>query len=749
MGSKLELRIAVALAAMLSAATAACAEPGVITVDGVIDEAEWAGATLIDDFVVVEPFSRTVPAQPTQVRMKSTPEGLAFAFRCIQPPGVARLAELTPRDADIPGDRVNVFVDFNANGETAYNFTIGLSGATQDATLTNENSYSPDWDGDWQHAVSADADGWNAEFLLPWSIAAMSGSGTPRRTIALMVDRVIGNPFERSGSPAASFSRPRFVSEFRRYEIDQYSASVLHFFPYVSAGYDFIEDGRDAKAGVDLYWKPSGDFQLTAALNPDFGQVEADQLVVNFDAVETFFSDKRPFFTENQALFDLRTPDNGFLIYTRRIGGPADDGSGAADIDLALKVNGSAFGLDYGVLTAREADHADDLGSLFYAQRLLRAGDDLSLGYLSTYTDRPFLDREALVHAVDATWRANAKWAVTGQVIASDVDNPIRDKRGTGAWARIDYTATQDLRQELEVTHFERSLDFNDMGFQRRASLNELEWTIQYQQNIADPQSKLRGRNTTFEVQARGNDEGDRLPTHLFLTHQWQFRTGASLLLSGELRSAGFNDLISRGNGLAYFPTRQLLYAEYTTPRLGDWQFELRGNAYNEGLQQEAFQVGLGTAFYASESLTLDGDLNFAESRGWLIWDESNRFGAYAREQINASVNLNWFPADRHEFRVKLQWLGINAHDAVAYRTDPRGRLQASGEELPDFNITNLGLQLRYRWEFAPQSDLYLVYGRGGFVEEIGEERDFGELLDAAIELRDADQFLVKVRKRF
>ena len=60
------------------------------------------------------------------------------------------------------------------------------------------------------------------------------------------------------------------------------------------------------KFGADIQWKPSGSFQLTAALNPDFGQVEADELVVNFDAIEVLFSDKRPFFAENQALFDVR-----------------------------------------------------------------------------------------------------------------------------------------------------------------------------------------------------------------------------------------------------------------------------------------------------------------------------------------------------------------------------------------------------------------------------------------------------------
>ena len=127
------------------------AEPALV-IDGRPDEAAWAKAQIFTDFVVVEPFTLGSPSHPTEARLLSTPQGIAISFRCTQPPGVPRLNERTPRDADIPGDRVNVFIDFNGDGETAFNFTIGMSGAIQDATVTNENNYSPDWDGDWQHA---------------------------------------------------------------------------------------------------------------------------------------------------------------------------------------------------------------------------------------------------------------------------------------------------------------------------------------------------------------------------------------------------------------------------------------------------------------------------------------------------------------------------------------------------------------------------------------------------------------------
>ena len=57
-------------------------------------------------------------------------------------------------------------------------------------------------------------------------------------------------------------------------------------------------------------------------------------------------------------------------------------------------------------------------------------------------------------------------------------------------------------------------------------------------------------------------------------------------------------------------------------------------------------------------------------------------------------------------------------------RIDPSGELIESGDVVAPFEVNNFGLQIRYRWTFAPQSDLYVVYGRGGITFEEGPDRD-------------------------
>src|SRR5690606_8177537 len=103
---------------------------------------------------------------------------------------------------------------------------------------------------------------------------------------------------------------------------------------------------------------------------------------------------KRPFFTENQGLFEFTTPsDFSQLLYTRRVGAPADDGSGAGDITGAVKLNGSVGAFKYGLFTADERDEA---GRTFSAARLVRDFSSHNLGVMATHVDRPLLDREAI-----------------------------------------------------------------------------------------------------------------------------------------------------------------------------------------------------------------------------------------------------------------------------------------------------------------------------------------------------------------
>ena len=200
-------------AAILSAMSA----PAIaIEVDGRIDAAEWQGAQHVTDFRLTQPLSREAAPQPTEAWILATPEGLAIGFRNTQPASVPRNRQRGQRDNAGPVDRVNLYVDFDGEGRNGYNFTVSLANSINDVTITNENQFNDDWDGEWRHAVSEDEQAWYAEMLIPWHIAPMRNGVGGKRTLGINLDRVISATGERMSWPAVTYTEPRFLTVDRK-----------------------------------------------------------------------------------------------------------------------------------------------------------------------------------------------------------------------------------------------------------------------------------------------------------------------------------------------------------------------------------------------------------------------------------------------------------------------------------------------------------------------------------------------------
>ena len=69
-----------------------------VRIDGVIDPVEWQGARHITDFRTTQPLTGAPGSLPTEAWVMATPEGLAVAFRAVQPAGVPRTLQKIQRD---------------------------------------------------------------------------------------------------------------------------------------------------------------------------------------------------------------------------------------------------------------------------------------------------------------------------------------------------------------------------------------------------------------------------------------------------------------------------------------------------------------------------------------------------------------------------------------------------------------------------------------------------------------------------
>ena len=720
-----------------------------VNIDGRVDAAEWKDAQHITDFRKTQPLNGEPASHATEAWILSTPEGLAFAFRNTQPASVPRTQQRVQRDFEEQVDRINVMLDFDGDGRTGYDFVVSCTDGVFDAVISNENDFNKDWDGNWRHAVGTDESGWTVEVLIPWYIASMREAKGDKRTLKVYLARVTGTTGERVAWPQASFERPRFLSDFAPIEVANHSQSLLAITPYVSGLYDNIGRSGDGDAGVDVFWKPNGQVQLTATVNPDFGQVESDDLVVNFDATETFISDKRPFFTENQGLFEFTTPsDYSQLLYTRRVGGPADDGEGSGDITAAIKLNGSVGATKYGVFAADEGESA---GRTFGALRVVRDFARQNVGLMAAQVTRPYLDREATVFGVDHNWRPTARWNVRTRVFGSDVTQAGENINDTGATLWADYEMDHGWRQQLIAMHFGNDLQLNDAGYLSRNSTNYMHWQLNRRFTSLAEASRYASKDWRLRFSTNYNDHGQLGNHQVRVSRESRLRNGSYEFAQINVNSAGYNDLLTRGNGVLWVPPNFNSYFNFERPRKGNWSYEVELGARSGGLagnSEVGFSARFVPTYFVSDAFNVFVGAYTDRIPDWLVWQGGNLIGSFVERELSFDAGLNWTVGSKQELRVKLQAIGLKGRLNQGYRVEPGGKTVAANDPIDDIDVRNLGFQIRYRYELAPLSYIYVVYGRGGFDQEPTED-GAGRLVGDSFRLRDDEQLLIKASYRF
>ncbi len=425
------------------------ARGGTLTIDGRLDEAAWQAATPITSFTQRFPNEGDAPSQRTEVRVLHDDAALYVGARLLDtaPDGIR--APLGRRDAALPADGFAVYLDSDGNRRTAFVFRVAASGSIGDALVTNGIDSDDAWDAVWASAVRRDSAGWYAELRIPFSQLRVqrspaAGDSAASRRWGINFVRWIARTNEElqwSLVPRQAAVAVPYYGELRGLALGDVPRA-LEVVPFVvgqvttrdafarAGGADVLSPAM--RVGADLRLALTPRLRLSAALNPDFGQVEADPSVVNLTAYEVFFQERRPFFLEGADIFQSSVSDwfdDGQLFYSRRIGrapqGVAPGDASLRDVPAATTILGAAkvsgqlterwTGGALAVVTAEEeALTADDAGArrlivepatshaVVRAQRGSADGRTV-LGLLGTSVARRLDDAPAL-----ATLRAGA-----------------------------------------------------------------------------------------------------------------------------------------------------------------------------------------------------------------------------------------------------------------------------------------------------------------------------------------------------
>jgi len=423
-----------------------------IKVDGII-ESVWSKADSTDEFFQVSPYYAQEPSKKTVAKLLTSDESLYCLVICYD--DFQNIEQKKGKLDDFGGDAVSLMIDTFGDERTAYKFGVTAAGVRSDCRLLDDarnRDYS--WDGIWFSQTKVYDWGYVVEMQVPYKSiqydAALSTWGLDfDRWVARKTEEQYWCPFEESEGQR--------VSRFGQLQFEDFRPSVqglnLELYPVAISKANYVDEknyNTDLNVGFNAFYNPSPKLTFLLTVNPDFAQIEADPFDFNISRYESYFSERRPFFTEGNEVFmpSGKLQNSGFyrpleLFYSRRIGKKLPDGQ-----EVPLIIGSKAFGrfgdLEYGGFVASTASTTyldDDVQkveprAVFASGRLKRqifGNSSIGILYVGKHTPNNTFG----VFDIDGAFRTS-NWQLSYQLASSF------DRFTTGYAGAAGFTMTSD-----------------------------------------------------------------------------------------------------------------------------------------------------------------------------------------------------------------------------------------------------------------------------------------------------------------
>ncbi|HYJ86570.1 MAG TPA: DUF5916 domain-containing protein [Pyrinomonadaceae bacterium] len=441
-------------------------------IDGKLDDTVWQNAAVLKDFYQIQPGDNLPPSKPTEVLIGYDPKFLYIAFRAFDEPDKIR-STVAKRDNIFQDDFVGFYLDTFNDQRKAFEILFNPLGIQADGVITEGRGEDFSVDLLLESKGIITDQGYFVEIAIPFkSLRFEAGKGKFwgahffRRIQRFERELDSWMPFSRSISSNLSqagkltglenISIERTIELIPSLTLSQEGRFVRTFGVLPGTAAAVADPGRlvnqpvGLDPGLTAKFIPSPALTLDLAINPDFAQVEADQLVVTANQrFPIFFAEKRPFFLEGIDIF--QTPISA--VHTRSI----------VDPDLAIKLTGKKGRNTFGIMAASDSgpgnffgderlnpNNFKFLGKNAYVGvlRLKRdIGKENSLGLLATSYN--FIEKHNQLVGADGRFRLNPMSTVSFQVLGTTSRNFFNDpndavftryRTGNGFAYEINYT---------------------------------------------------------------------------------------------------------------------------------------------------------------------------------------------------------------------------------------------------------------------------------------------------------------------
>ena len=531
------------------------------SIDGKLDDEVWNMAIPQSEFFQLEPIEFGLPSEKTVVRVLYDDHALYISFENFDSEPNKIRKPLTRRDAYMDGfassaDYVGFAIDSKNDDYNGKWFGVNAAGVKIDVNVSGNEDYDRSWDAVWDAAVNITDIGYTVEVMVPFSVFQFENK----------IDQVWGISFNRHIHkkqeevlwPGRQKSHVGTVSSFGVLlglkNIPEPKKTEL--IPYVLSS--LSDNKNEYDIGADIRYGISSNAVLNGTINPDFGQVEADPSVLNLSAYETFYDEKRPFFSEGATFFQHRLQ----LFHSRRIGnapgyfspdsGEIENVPGNTTILGAFKLLGTTkSGFNYGVINANTKE---ELGTIINADgrkedfivepRANYAVGRIEKSIINKFSRIGIMGTDVRRENAEAASVAGLDWKIglinnrlfsNGQIVRSKTD-----QAGNAFRFNVGYTDPVWWSTRVWYGTYDDKFDINDLGYLRR---NNLSWAgAMIEARRQEPWSYFLGNSIElkYKKEWRGDglilEEDIDLETWTLLKNYWRFG------INSKIKQPAYND---------------------------------------------------------------------------------------------------------------------------------------------------------------------------------------------------------------
>ena len=663
-----------------------------IIIDGIPNESTWEKASIGGNFWQKVPYFAEGADPKTEVMLSYNDDFLYVAAKCYQSESV--IIQSLRRDQYWDNDGIAIILDPQNTRTNAYLFGITAAGAQWDALNAQTSDINSDWSNKWYSAVHVQDSLWSMEMAIPLRILKYN-KGVKEWGMNFVRNHLNESEYHNWTAVPESFwpPDPAFAGALVFDEAPEPKKGAFNIIPYVSgsAGNDTEGSNYDLNAGLDARVSVSPTLNLDLTFNPDFSQIEVDELVTNLTRFSILLPEKRTFFLENNDLFDDFGIGNIRPFVSRRIG--LDENRLAIPILYGLRMTGSLVpNTGVGVMNIHSLSNN---GSNAQNQSVI----SLQQKFGRSFVQGMFINRQAF----DGTSSISSDYGRNSSIEAAYVS----DNGQVQAFAGMHHGFKEGIRNKngfynlgfvftnpnWEFNQFFNSIGENfyaDLGFVNRIenydAVRDTSIRVGYRETLTDLSYRYRPRKSKYIARHNFRSSYQR-----FFNEDWSLNEG-NLEFSYDMVFRSRHE-ISVG------------YANNTIDLL--YPFRFVSNAEPLPATKYNFNsIGIG---YTSDD------------RKFLSGSISGRTGGFYNGTLDQmEANLNFRVQPWGNFGVGYQWNQLDFPDPFGQETVTA---LLSKIEI-GFNINVLwttlfqyvdqskymGINSRLQWRFAPMSDLFLVY---------------------------------------